>query len=452
MKNPRRTALSLVPVVVLALVLAVPGIALGAGTLGGTVSDGVTLLGIPSARVGLYARTATGTALVGGRMTGVVGNYGGIIADDSIAPLYVTRTGRPGYITLEQNVPLPIVGATLYNPVLQPDPVLVERVADNDRYTTAVRVARERFTSPQTPQGWWGVETIIVASGEDRAAADPLAAAGLCAVYGDTPLFLVSSTNVPSSVRRAVSEISATYGRPVRIVVVGGPASVPDARVAEVAAAATYGAIPDRLIATGDRFDLAAAIAERITAVGGPPGIALVANGADSEKFFDALALSTLASAKGFPILLVNENSVPAVTRNALDQLAGSKDIFVGGGPATVSEGVMTQLDQRYGTVERWAGSDRYRTAQVIADKAILRGVVSDDLVGVAAKLPDALTGGATIGQSRGVLLITNGESLTPSTGSWIAGHKAGTDKAYVIGGPVSVTEGVKNQVHDRLQ
>jgi N-acetylmuramoyl-L-alanine amidase len=370
-----------------------------------------------------------------------------LAAPDNFAGTYWMRVRRPGFIPLDSAAALPIAGSQNASPSLTPDPLLVERAWGADRYSTAVRVARGRFTTPAHPQGWWGVDTVVIASGEDRAAADPLAAAGLCGAYGETPLFLVSGAMVPSSVKQALSEISTTYGRPVRVVVVGGPVSVPNARLAEIEAAMPNGAIMDRLLNTGDRFDLAAAISGRINTIAGAPGLALVANGADPEKFFDPLALSTIAAGNALPILLVTEDSIPAPTRGALEQLIGNKDIIIGGGPASVSPGVMARLDLDFGDVERWAGGDRYTTAQVIANEAIANGMLRDDVVGVASKLPDALTGGATIGQSEGVLLITDGETLTPSTGSWLVTHKMAIDKAYIVGGPVSVTPGVMNSV-----
>ncbi len=366
---------------------------------------------------------------------------------------YIVRVGRPGYITQDTAQFLHVVPQTR-NVALVPDPILTERYSDNDRYSTAVKVARQRWTTATNPTLWLGVETVVIASGEDRAAADPLAAAGLCGAYMDTPLFLVSSTSVPNSVKKALSEINATH-KNTKVIVVGGPVSVPDARLAEIAALMPDGAGVERLVATGDRFDLAAAIAERIAAVAGVPDVALVANGADDRTSSSMHWLSRpWQLTRPIPILLVNEDSIPAATRNALNQLALPRDVVIGGGPATVSDGVMSELDAQYGDVVRWSGNDRYRTAQAIADGAMGNNWLSDDLVGVAAKLPDALTGGATLGQSGdgGVLLITNGETLTPSTGSWLAGHKVEVDKCAVIGGPVSITDSVKNDINSKLQ
>ncbi|TLM79415.1 MAG: hypothetical protein FDZ75_08860, partial [Actinobacteria bacterium] len=58
------------------------------------------------------------------------------------------------------------------------------RLDGENRYSTAVEIAKEGFP------GWEGVDTVVIASGDDRAAADPLAASGLCWLY-DAPLLLV---------------------------------------------------------------------------------------------------------------------------------------------------------------------------------------------------------------------------------------------------------------------
>ena len=57
----------------------------------------------------------------------------------------------------------------------------------------------------------------------------------------------------------------------------------------------------DRLLGTGDRYDMAAAIAREMQRVSGAtPDTMLVANGEPtSTKFFDALALSPIAASEG---------------------------------------------------------------------------------------------------------------------------------------------------------
>ena len=192
---------------------------------------------------------------------------------------------------------------------------------------------------------------------------------------------------------------------------------------------------------------MAAEIAREVERVGGTtPETVLVANGADPDKFFDALALSPIAANNGYPILLVSEDAVPSATRSVIDGFSPTT-VIVGGGPATVSEKIRGQLG-----ATRWSDRDRYSTATTIADKAIAAGMLDATYVGVAAKLPDALTGGSMVGVKGGPLVITNGSSLTPVTGNWLSANKADIGKCFVFGGEKSVTPTVKNQIDARLQ
>jgi len=342
-------------------------------------------------------------------------------------------------------------------------PAVVTRLSDRTRFSTAVAIARDAFP------GWVGVKHVVIASGDDRAAADPLAASGLCWAY-DAPMLLVSAARTPDEVKVAIKQIVALDG-PITLHVVGGPISVPDARLNDIKAYVGAGNITvDRILSTGGRYDLARAIALRMKSVAASnpaktmPGVLLFANGADSTKFFDALALSPISAGTGAPILLVTATSVPPATAAAVAELAppssgGDKDKdpapspspsttkIVGGGPNTVSEAVRTQLG-----ATRWSGRSRYDTAIAIADGAVAKKWLTRSHVGLAAKLPDALTGGSLIGKRKGVLLLTDGATLTPVTKSWLTTHKMSVAEAYLFGGPLSITEAVKTQVGNALQ
>jgi Tol biopolymer transport system component len=329
---------------------------------------------------------------------------------------------------------------------LQQDASHVLRVFDRTRFSTAVEIAREGFP------GWAGVKDVIIASGDDRAAADPLAASGLCWAY-DAPLLLVSASRTPDEVKDAIREIVLANG-PVALRVVGGPISVPDARIAELVAAGGGGSnvMSNRIISTGSRYDLAAAIARRMEHVveddpyKGMPRIALFANGADPAKFFDALALSPIASRIGAPILLVTATSVPPATAAVVEEIDPITSIL-GGGPNTVNESVRAELG-----ATRWSGRTRYDTAKAIAEGAAMNGWLTRWYVGLAAKLPDALTGGSLMGKRNGVLLLTDGENLTPVTRTWLETYHDTIAEAYVFGGTLSISESVKTQVRNVLE
>lgn len=325
--------------------------------------------------------------------------------------------------------------------------VIAARLSDMTRYSTAVKIAREGF-DPMGDGSWSGVSDIVIASGENRAAADPLAASGLCWAY-NAPLFLVQGGYIPDEVWEAVDEIVvANDGNPVTVHLVGGPASVPNSVFNQLLEFEGPGSlVKHRLKSDGDRYDLAAAIAKEIAAVAGEnPDTVLVANGADAEKFFDALALSPIASGNGYPILLVKYNNIPAATQNVINTFKPAT-IIVGGGNKTVSDTVKKTLG-----AERWSGLSRYSTAIAIADKAIAKGWLSDETVGIAAVLPDALTGGSMVGREGGVLLLTRGDQLTVETGNWLTRHKANIKTSYVFGGPKSMTETVRTAIANKLK
>ena len=332
--------------------------------------------------------------------------------------------------------------------MLSPTP---ERIGGSDRYTTAVAIAQKNFP------GWINCDHVIIASGEDRAAADPLAASGLTWAYG-APIFLVEQDRVPSSVLSALQQISANNGG-VTVHVVGGPASVPPELLGDIAA--RVGLVTfDRIEPNGDRFVLASSIARRMTAA--RPGgfqrnagfgqFALIANGADPEKFFDALALSPIAARTGYPILLVEEDSIPSATRAALADLAIPHRV-VGGGPATVSDGVLAELRSGGLLAMRWAGADRYSTATEIARRAADAPYpwTSKHNIGVTAKLPDALTGGAFMGLRGSPIVLTQTDSLPASTRTFLDDPTAGIGECYVFGGPVSVTPSTADEIRHAL-
>ena len=451
LRIPGRTLLLLG--VAVAVLVASPGVAAGDGTVSGQVTEAGTGVPVPGALVRAYEFEYGKPVFNNSGSTNAAGAYSfQVFFHDTDS--YRFRVTCPGYLTQDTGY-LSVPGGLVRDYSLQPDPQRTERVYGSDRYSTAVQVARERFTSPQNPTDWLHVFHVVIASGEDYAAADPLAAAGLCGAY-EAPLFLVNSEYVPSSVIKAMREIVA-MNKYVIVHIVGGSASVPDARFEELDDAITYPAdytlFSSRVISTGDRYDLAAAIARDIKDKNGntDPEWALVANGTDPDKFFDALALSPISASQEFPILLVAEDRIPTATKKVLDEL-GNPDIVVGGGPATVSESVRDTLDKQNGKVERWWGPDRYRTATTVANEALEKGWLDGRYTSVAAKLPDALTAGAAGGQVNGVLLVTEGHKLSSATGQWLAGQKTTVAKCYVTGGPVSITDGVKSSIDAKLK
>jgi hypothetical protein len=123
----------------------------------------------------------------------------------------------------------------------------------------------------------------------------------------------------------------------------------------------------------------------------GAPGV-IIATG---EKYPDALAAAGLAGTKGYPIVMVRSDSVPATAEDALRRLR-PREILIMGSESTVSAaaaaqvGAITGCSAAAGTIRRYGGKDRYHTAALIYQAGV--GSWSDTaIIATGANFPDAL-------------------------------------------------------------
>ncbi|MDP2182864.1 MAG: cell wall-binding repeat-containing protein [Actinomycetota bacterium] len=316
--------------------------------------------------------------------------------------------------------------------------VSAERIAGQNRYDTAVAIAKKAYP------GWAGVRHVIVASGEDRAAADPLAAASLSWAY-DAPLLLVKASDTPAVVESALRDM-VSVNTTVTVHVVGGSRSVPWARIKEMRAIVGRGRI-EQPWPNGTRYDLARGIALRVRDIAAQtgrtrPGTVFVANGADANTFFDALSLSAVSAARGVPILLVARDSVPGPTASALRSLAAT-DVVVAGGTATVSKTTASAVRAS----ARWSGANRYATSAEIARAAVKRGLLGTADVALVAKLPDAVTGAALMGRLGGPLLLTETRNISQDPARVLGGAYGPVGRCLVLGGSHSVSKSVMSEL-----
>jgi len=313
----------------------------------------------------------------------------------------------------------------------------VKRLSGNDRYSTAVAIAQDAYP------GWVGVEHVVLASGEDRAQPDALTAAGLSGVL-DAPMLLVSFSSVNSTVENAVRAMPAG----VKVHIIGGSGSAVSSTVERQLRGYSNVASVDR-VAGSNRYDTAAAVARRmkteLVAQGETlPATTMITNGNFSAAMYDALTASAISAHNHYPVLLVMNNAVPAETAAVLTEL-GLTQRYLIGGTVAINSGVASSLGVTPGN--RIAGANRYSTATEVARRAKAEGWLSNTIVGLAAQVPDAATGGAYMGKNDGALVYVTATSVPAETAGYLTGASASIKSAVVFGGTATVSESVRAQI-----
>jgi Tol biopolymer transport system component len=286
-----------------------------------------------------------------------------------------------------------------------------------------------------------GVKHVVIASGADRAAADPLTASGLTGVY-DAPLLLIAGAPraLPADTAQALREIYAAAGRGLTIHIVGGIGSVSESQVAllkRIAPRATF----DR-IGGADRYEVAANIARRMKSVTGlTPASILIANGENRKGFGEPLAAAPIAGKMHYPVLLTKRAIAPQATIQAIRDLAiKSQNRWAVGPTDSVSMNMMMALGVPVSHRIYDAGdSSRYGTAAAVARFALGHGWLSATKVGIANATPDSVTAGAVMGKLGGPVLFV-GTDIPVPTRVWLMGNAATIDRLVLFGGPASIS------------
>jgi putative cell wall-binding protein len=263
----------------------------------------------------------------------------------------------------------------------------ITRLAGADRYATSAAVAAT-YGAPQA--------TVYVASGGGYA--DALSAAPLAGAQG-APLLLVAPTSVPAAIHAQLVRLQPTH-----IVVLGGPSVVSDAVFDQLDALTTPAGGASRVYGL-DRYATSAAVLASYPTPGSTSPVIYVVAGTD---YPDGLSAAALAGRQGAPLALVQQAAIPPLVLTQLQRLKPAS-VVVLGGPAVVSDAVLSQLDDLTtpaGGASRIAGADRYKTSALIS-QAGYPSLPPADVVYVAAGTgyADALSG-APLAAKEGVPLL----------------------------------------------
>ncbi|QDO87189.1 hypothetical protein FNH13_01670 [Ornithinimicrobium ciconiae] len=319
-----------------------------------------------------------------------------------------------------------------------PQAATAERISGPDRYATAAAIAAEY------PDG---ADVVYVATGtsfpDALAARDNRDAAPGPAPLGDNlwaegqdggnaaPVLLVTHQRIPNATRAALESLS-----PSKIIVVGGGEVINGNVFGQLGA---YADDVERLRGN-DRYGTAAAVAERWPT--GTPVVFL----ASGENYPDALTGGAVATRANAPILLTRTDHLPKTTREALQDIAPSSVVIVGGTGA-VDEEVEAAVAAIVPDTRRVGGLDRYETAELLGER--YEKDADRAFVATGADYPDALTGSSLAGYEGAPLLLTRPDKLPNST--YAALDTLSPQGVAVLGGTVAVADAVLDTLNASL-
>lgn len=161
----------------------------------------------------------------------------------------------------------------------------------------------------------------------------------------------------------------------------------------------------------------------------------------------DGLTAAPIATYYKSPLLLVEKNNIPEVTKNEIKRL-GAKNVIIVGGTTVVNQEVEKQLlSLGISKITRLGGSDRYETSLLVAqyiDSNLynIENVVVTNGLGEA----DALSIAPVAGRDRMPIILVRNNTITASVYNWLRGESI--NNAYIIGGTTAVNDSVLNQIN----
>ena len=284
----------------------------------------------------------------------------------------------------------------------------VERIEGLNRFETAANVSSKTYNQ---------AETVVIARGLDFP--DALSGAPL-AYQLNAPILLAKTNELPTETKKEIGRLKAK-----KAIILGGENAI---SLSTEKAIKTLGLEVERI--SGDnRYDTSAKIAKRM---GGDPGKAIIAYGLN---FPDALAIAPYAAQQGYPILLVNKDTMPAATKLALKNI---DDTIVIGGESVIAKSVFERLP----SPKRIAGINRFETAAKV--KTTFYPDAKTAYLATGFGFADALAGSVLAAKEGAPLLLVKSNELPSET---IEAIRNVTD-FNLLGGPSAINEKVQQRLY----
>lgn len=298
----------------------------------------------------------------------------------------------------------------------------LERLAGAGRVQTAVKIARDAFTS---------ADTALIVNKDDFP--DGLAA-NYKAGHEQAPILMSGADSVPQPTLNVLDDLGVDD-----VILVGGTSVLrPSVRAQLVAEGYNVSQIGG-----GTRYETAKLVAKANGAegVGTDPDDKKTAFLTTGLKPWDAIAASPISYAEKFPTLLTQPDALHPQAEAAIDDL-GIQLVIILGGTGAVSQAVEDALVEKGLETARIEGDTRFDTAVAVATYAIDGLDYSDAHIDIATgrKFADALTGGPNGGnRSTPAALVLVG-SVPEAVCMFLEGLTSTLVSGHIYGGTDAVS------------
>lgn len=172
-----------------------------------------------------------------------------------------------------------------------------------------------------------------------------------------------------------------------------------------------------------------------------PCNLAFVASG---ESIVDALTVSYASAIFKIPVFLTSKNSIDTETVEEMKRLEVKQAVIIGG-VNVVSENVANRLNNNGINVNRIYGKDRYDTAIQLIEDIKKSGKIDTNKIFLCSgnSYADALSIASVTAKEGGIILLTDGNTLTGGTKAYITSEA----DVKIIGGNAVISDKLEREI-----
>lgn len=269
----------------------------------------------------------------------------------------------------------------------------VNRLYGDDRYKTSISISNN-FNSTT-------LQNIIIASGKDFP--DALSGSVLSKKL-NAPIVLAGGSIEDST--DCIQYIKDRLDKNGTIYLLGGAASVSDEFVDHMKQQGYNNFVR---LGGKDRFDTNKYI---VNSMNVKKGTSIII--ANAYGFADALSVSSIASSKGYPIIMTSASELSDEAKDTIKNIE-PKQVYIIGGYASIGYNVINQIKEILPSLENdnlinLSGDDRYQTSLSVCEYFKLKADTA--VIASGENFPDALSGSALAAKLNAPIVLVDGKDM----------------------------------------